>query len=244
MQSCTGCGCAFLAACSNIPLTAEDRAAVCGADIRTEPDALVLHSLPAFGRAGDSALGVGVKMLYLLAIPPLAPVPVTKRIECSIAGSKHPNAGTDRARIFDTVDRTSLERGVRAGLTDRCGRGCGDLSTRRPPAAVIRIERVEYCIRDSQEEQTYVISVKWQATAAPRKPHPARRRDELCSCVHGRPGRVGRRRGPGSRRDRSGAGPHRSAHRVGAPCHGQSVRVPVPDSREQWKIVPMKGHLP
>jgi hypothetical protein len=120
-------------------------------------------------------------MLYLLAIPPLAPVLVTKGIECSMASSKHPNAETDRARIFDTVDRTSLERGVRAGLVDRCGRDYGDLSTRRRPAAVIRIERVEYGIRDSQEEQAHVISGVWQATAAPGS---RILRDAVTSCVH------------------------------------------------------------
>ena len=65
------CGCAFLAAvllaaCSNMPLTAEDRAALCRAGVQTEPDAFVFRSLPAYSAVGGPSLGIGLGALSLI----------------------------------------------------------------------------------------------------------------------------------------------------------------------------------
>lgn len=174
MGVCARSGCAFLAAvvlagCSNMPLTAEDRAALCRAGVTTEPDAFAFRSNPAYSAAGGPAIGMGVGTLALFTVLlPLAPLMVVKGIECGIASAKYPNAETEFARIFDTVDRASLQRGIRAALaagSDPCGKGDGDRAVSGAPPAVIRIEHVVGQIACSTDKLTYGITVTWQATA-------------------------------------------------------------------------------
>lgn len=153
-----------------MPLTAEDRAALCRADVRTEPDAFVFRSLPGYSAVIGPAAGVGLGAVWLFVFPPMAPVVAVHGIACGIASVKYPNAETDLARVFETVDRASLERGVRDALaasSDRCGKGDGDPSATGAPPTVIRIERVVYNIACSQDNQKYGITVTWRAMAVP-----------------------------------------------------------------------------